>query len=186
MAKVAILLADGCEPVEALAPADVLSRGGQDVTLVSINETNAVACAHGVNVVADDTLAAHDFSDCDLVVLPGGMPGTPHLRANARVCELTREFLADRKLGAICAAPSILAELGLLEGRTATCFPGCEGAFPAGVRPEALGVYTDGNLVTASGPAYAIDFGLALLRELAGDEVAQRVADGMLESDRAK
>ena len=120
------------------------------------------------------------------MVLPGGLPGTPNLRANERVCELSREFLADRKLGAICAAPSILAELGLLEGRVATCYPGFEGAFPAGVRPEELGVYTDGNLVTASGPAFAVDFGLALLRKLAGDEVAQRVADGMLETDKAE
>lgn len=186
MAKVAILLADGCEPVEALAPADVLRRGAQDVSLVTINDTREVKAAHGITVLADATLADFDFATCNLVVLPGGMPGTTNLRANARVCELVREFVADRQLGAICAAPSILAELGLLEGRTATCYPGFEGDFPAGVRPEKLGVYTDGNLVTASGPAFAIDFGLALLTKLAGDDTAARVADGMLQSSRAE
>lgn len=80
----------------------------------------------------------------------------------------------------ICAAPSILAELGLLDGRVATCYPGCEGAFPAGVRPEELGVYTDDNLVTASGPGFAVDFGLALLELLEGAEAARRIAAGML------
>ena len=186
MSRIAILLADGFETIEALAPADVLRRGGQDVSLVSINDAPHVTTAHKIGVDCDATLGESQSEKSYSAVLPGGLPGTPNLRANERVCELSREFLADRKLGAICAAPSILAELGLLEGRTATCYPGCEGAFPAGVRPEALGVYTDGNLVTASGPAYAIDFGLALLRKLAGDEVARRVADGMLETDKAE
>ena len=186
MAKVAILLADGFETIEALAPADVLRRGGQDVSLVTINESGRVTSGHGIEIAADATIGGYDFTDCDLVVLPGGIPGTPNLRANARVCELAREFMADRQLGAICAAPSILAELGLLEGRTATCYPGCEGSFPAGVRPESLGVYVDGNLVTASGPAYAVEFGLALLRKLAGPEEADRVASGMLEKDRVE
>ena len=175
MSRIAILLADGFETIEALAPADVLRRGGQDVSLVSINDAPHVTTAHKIGVDCDATLGDYDFASCDLVVLPGGMPGTTNLRANERVCELAREFMASKKLGAICAAPSILAELGLLEG-----------AFPAGVRPEELGVYTDGNLVTASGPAFAVDFGLALLRKLAGDEVAQRVADGMLETDKAE
>ena len=180
MANVAILMADGCEPIEALAPADVLRRGGQDVTLVSIGESAAVSCAHGINVACDAVLGAYDFAACDLVVLPGGMPGTTNLRANERVCELARTFMAERKLGAICAAPSILAELGLLAGRVATCYPGCEGSFPEGVCPEELGVYTDGNLVTASGPGFAVEFGLELLALLAGDEAAEQVAQGML------
>lgn len=180
MAKVAVLLADGFETIEALAPVDVLRRGGQDVSLVTINPEPRVTTAHKITLDCDATIDAFDFSDTDLIVLPGGMPGTTNLRANARVCELAREFMASRKLGAICAAPSILAELGLLEGRTATCYPGFEGDFPKGMRPEALGVYHDGNLVTSSGPAFAVQFGLELLRLLAGDAEAERVANGML------
>lgn len=180
MARVAIFIADGSEPLEALAPADALRRAGVEVSLVSIKDTTSVACAHGVNVVADTTLDLYDFDTCDMVVLPGGMPGTTYLRANERVCELTQEFAAHKKIAAICAAPSILAELGLLEGRTATCYPGCEGAFPAGVRPEENGVYVSGNMVTASGPGFALAFGLELVRQLMGDETADAVADGML------
>ena len=180
MSKVAILLADGFETIEALAPADVLRRGGVDVALVTINEAPHVMTAHGIGIDCDATIGAYDFSACDMVVLPGGMPGTTNLRANGRICELTREFLGHKKLGAICAAPSIPAELGLLEGRVATCYPGCEGAFPEGVRPAELGVYTDGNLVTASGPGFAVDFGLALLALLEGGQAADDVAAGML------
>lgn len=180
MAKVAILLADGFETIEALAPADVLRRAGEDVSLVTINALPHVTTAHGIGIDCDATLDEYDFGACNLIVLPGGMPGTTNLRANERVCELTRKFMSEKRLGAICAAPSILAELGLLDGRVATCYPGCEGAFPAGVRPEELGVYTDDNLVTASGPGFAVDFGLALLELLEGAEAAQRVAAGML------
>lgn len=180
MAKVAILLADGFETIEALAPADVLRRAGEDVSLVTINALPHVTTAHGIGIDCDSTLDEYDFGACDLIVLPGGMPGTTNLRANERVCELTRQFMSEKRLGAICAAPSILAELGLLDGRVATCYPGCEGAFPAGVRPEELGVYTDDNLVTASGPGFAVDFGLALLELLEGAEAAQRIAAGML------
>lgn len=153
MAKVAILLADGFETIEALAPADVLRRAGEDVSLVTIN---ALPARHDGSRhrhrLRTATLDEYDFGACDLIVLPGGMPARRTLRANERVCELTRQFMSEKRLGAICAAPSILAELGLLDGRVATCYPGCEGAFPAGVRPEELGVYTDDNLVTASRP----------------------------------
>ena len=184
MPRVAILLADGFETIEALAPADVLRRAGVDISLVTINDAPHVTCSHNIGIDCDATIDAYDFSACDLIVLPGGMPGTKNLRASERVCELVRDFMATRKVGAICAAPSILAELGLLVGRTATCYPGCEGAFPAGVRPTELGVYVDGNLVTASGPGFAVAFGLALLEQLMGEKAAKDVATGMLVAGR--
>ena len=180
MARIAILLANGFETIEALTPADVLRRGDQDVALVTINETPLVTTAQSVSIVCDATLADYDVTNCDLLVLPGGMPGTKNLRSDERVCTLVREFMAHRKLGAICAAPSILAELGLLEGRTATCYPGFEDNFPESVRPAELGVYKDKKIVTASGPGFALPFGLALLRFVAGEEAERRVADGML------
>ena len=180
MARVAILLADGFETIEALAPADVLRRGGQDVALVTVNEAPHVTTAQKVGIDCDATLATYDFSSCDLIVLPGGLPGTTTLRATEKVCELAREFMAEKSVASICAAPSILAELGLLEGRTATCYPGFEGDFPAGVRPAENGVYVSGNLITASGPGFAVEFGLALLEHVAGKEAADKVAAGML------
>ncbi len=180
MARVAILLADGFETIEALAPADVLRRGGQDVALVTVNEAPHVTTAQKVGIDCDATLATYDFSTCDLIVLPGGLPGTTTLRATDKVCELAREFMGEKSVASICAAPSILAELGLLEGRTATCYPGFEGDFPAGVRPAENGVYVSGNLITASGPGFAVEFGLALLEHVAGKEAADKVAAGML------
>lgn len=180
MARIAILLADGFETIEALAPADVCRRGGQDVALVTVNAEPHVTSAQNVGIDCDATLDTYDFATCDLIVLPGGLPGTTTLRATDRVCELARDFMANRKLGSICAAPSILAELDLLEGRTATCYPGFEGDFPAGVRPEKNGVYRDGNLVTASGPGFAVEFGLVLLELLTDKATADGVASGML------
>lgn len=180
MSKVAIMMADGCEPLEALAPADAMRRAGIEVSLVTLNSELHVCAAHGVGIDCDAQLDSFDFSDIDMIVLPGGMPGTTNLRANARVCELVKEFLTTKKLAAICAAPSILGELDLLEGRTATCYPGFEKTFPAGVYPEENGVYVDGNLVTASGPGFALSFGLELVRQLEGADAADAVADGML------
>lgn len=180
MTKAAILLANGFETIEALAPADAMKRAGIDVTLVSITPSRQVISAQSIHVITDTTLEGYDFDDCDVLVLPGGQPGTSNLHANPCVCELVKDFAAHKKIAAICAAPSILAELGLLEGRTATCYPGCDDAFPQGVRPAEHGVYVDGNIITASGPGFALDFGLELVRQLKGTGAADKVADGML------
>lgn len=180
MSKVAILLADGFEAIEALAPCDILRRAGVEASLVTINPKPQASDSHGITVVCDATVDTYDFDECDLVVFPGGQPGTNNLRANTKACELACDFMSFKKVAAICAAPMILAELGLLEGRTATCYPGCESSFPAGVRPDKLGVYRDGNLVTASGPGFAIPFGLELLRLLGNDAGADKTASAML------
>lgn len=177
----AVLLADGFETIEALATVDVLRRGSQQVATVTVNAEPRVKTAQGIAIECDATLDPYDFDGTGLIVLPGGLPGTTNLRADERVCELVRTFMAERHVGAICAAPSILAELGLLDGRTATCYPGFDKDFPTGVRPEKNGVYRDGNLVTASGPAYAWQFALENLRTVAGDEVMAKVAAGMLQ-----
>lgn len=180
MAKVAILMADGCEPLEALAPADAMRRAGIEVSLVTLNSELHVDAAHGIGIDCDALLDSFDFSDVDMIVLPGGMPGTKNLGENSRVCELVCDFSANKKIAAICAAPSIFAKLGLLEGRTATCYPGFETDFPEGVRPDENGVYVSGNMVTASGPGFALPFGFELIRQLVGDDAADSVADGML------
>ena len=124
MPAVAILAADGFETIECLTILDILRRGGVRATLVSIMDTRDVVSAQQVCVTCDEVFDDVDFSEYDYVVLPGGMPGTTHLRRDERVCELVREFAATKHVAAICAAPSILAELGLLEGHRATCFPG--------------------------------------------------------------
>lgn len=182
MARIAFLLADGFETIEVLTPLDILRRGEQDVSLVSCKDRLRVTTAQRVTLACDDLLTSYNFDTCDMIVLPGGGDGVKRLRANERVCELVQTFMRSKSVGAICAAPSILAELGLLEGRHATCYPGWDTAFPAGVRPDELGVIRDGNLITGSGPAYALPFGLALLDALAGKDVRDRVAHDMLVS----
>ena len=179
MAKVAILLADGFETIEALAPADVLRRAGEDVSLVTINALPHVTTAHGIGIDCDTTLDEYDFGACDLIVLPGGMPGTTNLRANERVCELTRQFMSEKRLGAICAAPSILAELGLLDARVATCYPGCEVQMGS-AKCVPQDVARDGKVITGRAAGAALDFGLALLSALRGEEAAKEIADAIV------
>ena len=179
MAEVAVLAADGFETVECLTVIDVLRRGGVDVALVSIKEGPEVQSSQKVAVTCDCTLDDFDFKDCGHLVLPGGKLGVANLRADDRVCALVREFMATRRIDAICAAPSILAELGLLEGRRATCFPGFDADFPEGVFAGERCVVVDGNLITASGMALSLPFALAILEEIAGPEAVERVKEGV-------
>lgn len=179
--KVAVMLGDGFEPIEAIAPVDVLRRGGVAVTTVSVMKTSRVVAAQGVPVEADAQVSGVDLNDFDMIVLPGGLGGVKNLSA----CEPLRsalETFADenRFIGAICAGPTILADLGLLENRSATCYPGCQEGFPANVYQDVRGAVRDSNLITASGPGQALTFGLELLRALMGDTVANEVAQDML------
>ena len=177
MAGVAVLCADGFETIECLTPVDVLRRGGVRATLVSVMDTREVVTAQQIAITCDCTLDEVDFSEYDYVMLPGGMPGTTNLRRNERVCELVREFAATKHVAAICAAPSILAELGLLEGHTATCFPGFDGDFPDGCFAGPCTVVTSGNIITASGMGQALPFALAILKDAAGDVAVKKVVD---------
>ena len=172
MSGVAVLAADGFETIECLTVVDVLRRGGIHTALVSIMDTRDVVTSQQIPVTCDVTFDEVDFSEYDYVVLPGGLPGATNLRADERVCELVREFAATKHVAAICAAPFILAELGVLEGHKATCFPA--GSF-AGDRT----VVVDGNVITASGMGQALPFALAILNDIAGEVAVQKVKDGI-------
>lgn len=178
---VAVMLGDGFEPLEALAPIDVLRRGGMKVDTVSVMEGRQVTSAQGVTLYADAGVGDVDLMGFDMIVVPGGSGGVENLARCEPLAAALCAFMAEGRLvAAICAGPTILADLGLLEGRTATCYPGCEEGFPAGAYQAELGVHRDGNLITASGPGQALDFGLATLRALAGDATADAVAEAML------
>lgn len=179
--ELAMMLGDGFEPLEALAPTDALRRGGVKVTLVSAMPTREVTAAHGISVKADALIGDVDLMAFDAICIPGGEGGVANLKACAELARILPAFIADseRLVASICAGPTLLNELGLLKGRTATCYPSCEEGFPEGTYPG-QGVYEDGNLITASGPGYALAFGLQMLRHLAGDAVAERVAADML------
>ena len=179
MKKAIVFLAEGFEEVEALTVVDVLRRGGVEVTTMSITEDPYVDGAHGIEVLADAD-NEYEIDDADMIVLPGGMPGASNLRASAVVCDGVLSFVKAGKLvGAICAAPFVLGELGVLNGKKATCYPGFEDKLLGAVY-TATRVQRDGNIITGNGPSSALPFALALLAAITDDDTAQQVADGML------
>lgn len=181
MAKVYVFMADGFEDVEALIPIDVLRRGGVDVVTVStVEDSQIVESAHGVQMVADEMFDDCDFSDADLLMLPGGMPGAANLYEHQGVCEAVRsQYQAGKRISAICAAPAVvLAQLGILDGRRATCYPGFEQLLTKADYTADL-VTVDGNITTAEGPAAAFPYAYELLGQLVNKETARQIAVGM-------
>ena len=176
MAKVYVFLADGFEDVEALIPIDVLRRGGVDVVTVSIMDFPLVASAHGVNIEADIMFEQGDFSDADLLMLPG------NLFQHTGVCKaVMNQFAAGKKVAAICAAPAVvLAAIGVLSGKKATCYPGFEKALAeAGATYTGDLVTVDGNVTTAEGPAAAFPYAYELLTQLVDKQTSDQIAEGM-------
>jgi len=180
MAKVYVFLANGFEDVEALIPVDVLRRGGVEVVTVSTTDLPVVESAHGVGIGADMMFDDCDFSDADLLMLPGGMPGASNLFAHEGVCKaVLAHHAAGKKVSAICAAPAVvLAQLGILDDRQATCYPGFEQMFTNAEYTGEL-VTVDGNITTAEGPAAAFPYAYELLAQLTDEETADQIAEGM-------
>lgn len=179
MGKVYAFLADGSEEVELLAVVDVLMRGGQDVKLVSVTGTRDAVTAHKVKIQADLEFSEADVTDADLLFLPGGMPGTRNLEAHeGLVAALKQAYAENKRIAAICAAPSILGKLGFLEGKQATCFPGFEPDLKGAFYTK-QGVITDGNITTARGLGYALDLGIELLKYLADENEARKIKEAI-------
>lgn len=184
-ARVAVFVAPGLEEIEGLTVVDLLFRAGIPCDTVAITASRQVTSSHEVTIVCDRSIEDPDFSfdEYDLLVLPGGIPGTPNLRACEPLCAALRSFAEKgRPLAAICAAPSILAELGLLEGRRATANPGFQhvlaerGAELVANDP----VVVDGSLITSQGAGTAMLFGLEIVRHFLGDDAVARVAEGVV------
>ena len=178
---ICVMLANGFEEIEAFAPVDILRRAELDVLTVGIGG-KTVRGAHGITVAAD--LSETEVRDKHLsaLVLPGGMPGTKHLDASAVVDAALRTAQRNGAyIAAICAAPSVLGKRGYLEGVRAVCFPGFEPELRGAIlQPEGLRVVTDGKFITAVGMGAALEFGLALVRVLLGDERAQELRRSVL------
>ena len=175
MSKVIVFLADGLEECEGLLVVDLLRRAESDVTTASINGTRTIRSSHGITLEADIIAEDADFESADLIVLPGGLRGTENLSASSLVREQCIAFAARKKAAAICAAPSIFASLGLLEGRKATVHPGFEDKMHGAVLTHAP-VTGDGNLTTGQALGAAIPFSLELIRQMEGEQAAQKVA----------
>ena len=179
MSKTIVLLADGLEECEGLTVVDLLRRAGAEVTTVSINGTKTITSSHSIIFQADETAESADFDSADLLVLPGGLKGTDNLAASPLVAEQCRRFAASKKLAAICAAPGVLAGLGLLDGKRATIHPACEDRMNSKITLTHESVTVDGNITTGNGLAASIAFGLELVRQLEGEEAAAKVAKGI-------
>jgi len=176
---VLIPLADGVEPMEAVTIIDVLRRASIRVTTVSLTEHLTVHAAHNIKIAADTTWSAINLADFGAIVLPGGGKGTDILKADSRVLDAVRLFAEEgRHVAAICAAPTVLAKAGVLNGRTATCYPTC--AEELGKAYENAPVIADENIITGQGPGTALLFALVLVQHFKGETEANAVADAML------
>lgn len=178
MPKVAVILANGFEEIEALTVVDVLRRANITCHMVGFEDT--VTGSHAIQVQADQVFNG-DLSDYDMVVLPGGMPGSAHLRDNELlISELQKCNQGGKKLAAICAAPIALNRAGLLEGKNFTCYDGVQEQIADGHYHKET-VVVDGNIITSRGPATALAFAYHLVETLGGD--AESLRNGMLYTD---
>ena len=173
---VCTFLAPGFEEVEALAVVDLLRRAKIETKLVSTTDDIYVTSSHNITIKADCLIDDVDYSQEDIVFLPGGIPGTPNLENNKRVTELVLDFYnSGRKIAAICAAPSIFGHLGLLNGKKATSYPDFMSELTGATVMEDA-VVIDGNIITSRGMGTAIDLGLALVGIIKGEDFASNLA----------
>jgi 4-methyl-5(b-hydroxyethyl)-thiazole monophosphate biosynthesis len=180
--KTAIFFADGCEEIEGLTVVDLLYRAGIPCTKVSINDIPEVTSSHEVIFRTDTTIAELDFSEYDMLILPGGVPGTPNLRACDKLMEEVVSFHKEGKqIAAICAAPGIFAELGLLNGIPATCNPSRDDLLTEnGAILKENKVVVSGNIITSRAMGTAIPFGLAIVEHYLGRDTARALGENIL------
>lgn len=174
-----LFLATGFEDMEAIATIDILRRAGVDVKTVSIYATREVTSAHGVTITADTTFNETDFTDACWLILPGGLPGASNLAMFTPLTDLlVKHNKEGRFIAAICASPAVVLDpLGILDGREAICYPGFEFKnAKKGYTP----VVKDQNIITANGPASAVQFALAIVASAKGENTAREVAESML------
>jgi len=181
MAVVLVPLAQGCEELEAVTIIDLLRRAGIEVVSAGL-DAQPVRASRGVTLVPDTTLDEVMLRDFDMVVLPGGLPGADHLDADPRIRELlNRTAAAGNYTAAICAAPKVLASAGLLDGKSATAYPGVLDALaPDNVSISDDAVVHDGHVITSRGPGTAMDFSLDLIEALAGKARRDEVEAGLV------
>lgn len=170
MAKVYEFLANGFEEIEGLAPVDILRRGGVDIKTVSVTGSRSVQTSHGITVMADMTFEeGNGFDDADLLMIPGGMPGSTNLNAHDGVRDaLRRQYESGRLVAAICAAPMVLGSIGILKGKRATCSPGFQ-KYLEGAEYTGELFTIDGNIITGEGPCATLPYAYKILSFFIGD-----------------
>ena len=170
-----MLLGTGFEETEAIAPLDLLRRAGVEVQTVGLNG-KIIYGGHGIGVEADIEIGQLDLSNLEMIILPGGLGGVASIRGCQAAMDAIRFAWENGKYtAAICAGPTVLADLGIPNSKNATCYPGCEGQMGSANMVEAAAV-TDGKLITGTSAGCAVSFGLALIAALKGQEEADRIA----------
>ena len=174
-----IILGKGFEPMEAIAPCDILRRGGAEVRFAGIGGT-LIEGGHGISVQADCTVEQMKLAEADMVILPGGLGGVESILGCRTALDVVkRAWDGGKYVAAICAGPTVLAKLGITAGRRATCYPGCETQMP-GTEYTPVQAQQDGKLITGQAPGASFAFGLKLLAALRGEQTAADVAEGMV------
>ena len=180
MNKAYIFLADGFEEIEGLTVVDLLRRAEIEICMVSVTGKKQIRGSHGIVVEADELFEQTDFLDASMLILPGGMPGTRHLAAHRELGLLLKQAAAEGKqLAAICAAPSVLVGLGILEGKKAACYPGFEDQL-TGAELSREPVVVAGNVTTSRGMGTAIPFALSLIAGIRGQDAADNLAKAII------
>ena len=172
-----MLLGTGFEETEAITPLDLLRRAGVQVLTVGVNG-KTISGGHGIAIEADIQLGEMDLTNMDMIILPGGLGGVASVRASKEAMEALRfAWENDKFVAAICAGPTVLADLGITDGRNATCYPGCENGMGSANMVDGAPYVRDGKLITGTSAGCAIPFGLALIAALKGEDAAKAVAD---------
>ena len=172
-----MLLGNGFEETEAIAPLDLLRRAGVQVLTVGVTG-KLVPGGHGIGVEADITLSQMDLTDLEMIILPGGLGGVASVRASEEAMQALRFAWDNGKyVAAICAGPTVLADLHITDGCDATCYPGCEGGMGSANMIKDAACVRCGKLITAASAGCAVKFGLALVEALKGAQAAKTVAD---------
>ena len=171
-----MLLGTGFEETEAIVPLDLMRRAGIEVLTVGVNG-KVITGAHNIPVKADIELGQMDLTDMEMIVLPGGLGGVTSVRANKQAMSaLSFAWENDKFVAAICAGPTVLADLGITDGKQTTCYPGCEGGMGSAITLEGIACVRDGKIITGTSAGCAISFGLALIEALKGAQTTEAVA----------
>ena len=171
-----MLLGTGFEETEAIAPLDLLRRAGLEIQTVGING-KVVSGSHKIGVEADIEIGQMDLNAMEMIILPGGLGGVASIRASEKAMEAIRFAYENGKYtAAICAGPTVLADLGITDGKNATCYPGCEDGMGKAVMAENQAAVMDGKVITGTSAGCAVPFGLALIEVLKGRDEAERIA----------
>lgn len=180
MNRVGVFFGTGYEEIEALAVVDLLRRENIETAMISVNGEKTVTGSHGIEVVMDKLISEIDFESLDMLVLPGGMPGTRKLEACEELMAQVDDFVTKGKaVCAICAAPSILGHRGHLKGKKATAYPGFEEELE-GAEVLCEPAVTDGNIITGRGMGCAVEFGLAIIEYLKNEEARKALAEKII------